>query len=416
MIALNSVTETSPTDSSLITVVPATLHDYGEYVYEDRLYSLYTTSTQSVLNQIEVQIIARDLVQHKNKDFVTGYWVGIGINKDLLTDAKLYKGYGTPVDTDLGEEILPDGEQEVDGKLYNTFYFDKKSSKNKDNTAYVVVDTNGTHYHFSIDLSEITVVEPEEELEELRWSDLSYEEIVDDYLFGIDLTDTAGNPLPKRLFIHYLNSAVEYFENLLDITISDLDVEKESHDYIRNDYENWGYMQLSHNPVKEVKGLRLMYGNRPSIDIPLDWIKLNKLTGQINLFPAAGSASNLIIGQTGMLFGFQNYWDYAPELWEVDYEAGIDKNDKTMPLDLLKEAVYKRASCGILNVWGDLIIGAGIASQSVSLDGVSQSIGTTQSAMFGGASARVDNYTKDINETLLPALRQKFGGLRMIVL
>lgn len=34
---------------------------------------------------------------------------------------------------------------------------------------------------------------------------------------------------------------------------------------------------------------------------------------------------------------------------------------------------------------------------------------------FGGASARVTEYTKDLKEGILPVLRQKFGGMRMIV-
>lgn len=63
----------------------------------------------------------------------------------------------------------------------------------------------------------------------------------------------------------------------------------------------------------------------------------------------------------------------------------------------------------------DLIIGAGIANQSVSIDGVSQSIGTTQSAMFGGASARIQAYSDDLKDSLIPALRMRFGGLRMVV-
>ena len=71
-------------------------------------------------------------------------------------------------------------------------------------------------------------------------------------------------------------------------------------------------------------------------------------------------------------------------LWEVDYVAGIDEKDSSMPMSLLQEAINKRAATGILNVWGDLIIGAGIANQSVSIDGVSQSIGTTQSAEIIG--------------------------------
>ena len=35
--------------------------------------------------------------------------------------------------------------------------------------------------------------------------------------------------------------------------------------------------------------------------------------------------------------------------------------------------------------------------------------------MFGGASARIEMYSKDIDDRLLPTLRQKFGGIRMIV-
>ena len=121
------------------------------------------------------------------------------------------------------------------------------------------------------------------------------------------------------------------------------------------------------------------------------------------------------IGNTGLLYGFHGAWQFAPQLWSVDYVAGVDENDKTFPTALLQEAIYKRAACGILNVWGDLILGAGIASQSVSIDGVSQSIGTTQSAMFGGASARIESYTKDINEQILPSLKMKFSGIRMVV-
>ena len=36
--------------------------------------------------------------------------------------------------------------------------------------------------------------------------------------------------------------------------------------------------------------------------------------------------------------------------------------------------------------------------------------------MFGGASARIETYNKDINDRILPILRQKFGGIRMVVL
>lgn len=371
----NPVKETKKMD-----VIPAKLHDTSGEVYEDVLYTMYTTSTNIKESEIDVSIIASDLVKHTAANGMKGYWVGIGINSEILTGAMIYTGWGKPSDTELGEPVVPDGEQSVGENLYWTFYFNAENASKHENKAYVVVDRGGVHYHYNIDFSQISMKESNEELEPISWSGVTVSNIKNNYLFGIDLSDAQGNPLPEGLFVHYLNAAVDYLQNLLDITISETEFTGERHDYIRNDYQNWGFIQLDHNPVKEIKGIRLMYGNRPSVEIPLDWVQLNKLTGQITLFPSAGSANSLIIGQTGMLFGFQSQWDYAPQLWEVDYVAGIDEKDPSMPMNLLLEAVNKRAACGILNVWGDLIIGAGIANQSVSIDGVAQSIGTTQSA------------------------------------
>lgn len=404
-------------DNFKMDVIPASLHDTSEEVYDDKLYTLYTTSTTIMKEEaeVDVKIIASDLVKHTAGNGQKGYWVGIGINSEIVDGSIIYAGWGSPQEPDLGEPTSPDGRQSVGDNSYYTFYFNAENAVNHENKAYVVLDRNGTHYHYNIDFSQIGMKTSAELLEPISWSQVTVSKIKNNYLFGIDLSDAQGNPLPEGLFIHYLNSAVDYLQNLLDITISETEFIGERHDYIRNDYQNWGYIQLEHNPVKEVKGIRLMYGNRPSVEIPLDWVQLNKLTGQITLFPSAGSANSLIIGQTGMLFGFQSQWDYAPMLWEVDYVAGVDETDPSMPLNLLLEAVNKRAACGILNVWGDLIIGAGIANQSVSIDGVSQSIGTTQSAMFGGASARIEAYTKDLKEEILPVLRQKFGGLRLVV-
>lgn len=397
--------------------IPANLHDNANEVYGDVLYSLYTVTNSVIENNIRVSIITEGLVEHTAGNGVKGYWVGVGIDKNLVTDAKVYLTWGTITDDiELAEmgTTEPDSEQVVKEKAYSTYYFNAAKAKDYENLATIIVDKDGIHYHYLIDFSMVDMKTSPAPLEEVLWSAVSVKAVKNNYLFGIDLSDANGNPLPEELFVHYLNAATDYVQNLLDIIISDTDF-TERHDYIRNDYRNWGFIQLQHNPIKEVKRVTLMYGNERTVEIPLDWVQLNKLTGQITLFPSAGSANSLIIGQTGLLFGFQSQWDWAPMLWEVEYTAGIDENDPSIPFALLKETIFKRASMGILNVWGDLIIGAGIASQSVSIDGLSQSIGTTQSAMYGGASARIENYAKDIDERLLPVLRQKFGGIKMIV-
>lgn len=399
----------------LLKPVPANLHDTAGEVHGDTLYSMYTVSSTVVDRYIMVSLITSDLIQHTAGNGVKGFWVGIGIDARLVDSSKVYSTWGELTDEQLAsaEPVEPDGEQETDGVLYKTFYFNAGNASNHENKATIIVDYEGIHYHYKLDFSAVSM-KVGNNLDDIIWDSVSVQAIKDKYLFGINLADANGNPLPESLLIHYLNAAVDYLQNLLDIVISETEF-TERHDYIRNDYQNWGFIQLDHNPIKEIKQLNLTYGNRPSVEIPLDWIQLDKLTGQITLFPSAGSANSLIIGQTGMLFGFQSQWDYAPMLWEVEYVAGIDEKDKNIPFNLIQEAIFKRASMGILNVWGDLIIGAGIASQSVSIDGLSQSIGTTQSAMFGGASARVQEYAKDIDERILPILRQKFGGIRMTV-
>lgn len=237
------------------------------------------------------------------------------------------------------------------------------------------------------------------------------EELIQNFLFGIDLSDSKGNPFPKALIISYINSAIAYAESLFDICLSRQEVEAEPHDYERSDYTNWGYVQLWKRPILEVKALRLMYGTKPAWEVPQDWLKIDKNSGKIQMFPSSGSVTSMIIGASGAIYGLYNSWDYAPQMWEVDYVAGMDANN--LPAHL-KELIYKKAVIGILQVWGDLILGAGIASSSISIDGLSQSIGTTQSAMFGGASARCEEYRKDI-EALIPVLRQKYGGIRMTV-
>ena len=343
--------------------IPANLHDNSEETYNDKLYSLYTITNTVIDNNIRVGIIANDLVEHTAGNGMKGYWVGIGITADLITDSKVYAGWGTLPDEEIAimQPTEPDGEQFVDDKKYFTYYFNAASASAHNDIASVIVDKDGIHYHYLIDFSLVNMITSPEKLDDIAWDAVSVQTIKNDYLFGINLADSNGNPLPEGLFVHYINAAVDYVQNLLDIVITPTDFTDERHDYFRNDYQNWGFIQLDRNPVRQIKSLCLMYGDQRSVNIPLDWIQLDKLTGQITLFPSAGSANTLIIGQTGMLFGFQSQWDWSPRMWSVDYEAGIDENDPTMPFSLLKETILKRASMGILNVWGENLYDGNVA-------------------------------------------------------
>lgn len=289
-------------------------------------------------------------------------------------------------------KTLEELQQEVNKEI-QSIEEEESTSTESENTGSIEVTTNTT-------------------IEEISCEGLTRDELVTNYMFGIELKDQKGNPFPESLIISYLNSAISYAEGLFDICLTKQEVIDECHDYERSDYMNWGYIQLFKRPVQKVKRLQLMYGTRPSFEVPLEWLKIDKMGGKIQMFPSSGNSNALIINQSGVIFGLNQQWGYAPQMWSVDYEAGMTAKD--IPPEL-KELIYKQATCNIMTVWGDLILGAGIASQSISIDGLSQSIGTTQSAMYGGASARVESYRQDIDR-LIGVLRMKLDSPRMVVL
>lgn len=249
---------------------------------------------------------------------------------------------------------------------------------------------------------------------------LNVEDLKMNYLFGIDLSGPEGDAFPDTMIENYMNMAVNQVETLFDIKVFPAELE-EDHDYFVDDYRGWGFMQLRKKPVIEVTSMKLMYGDMPAITIPPEWIRLQKRPGQINLFPTAGSAGGLIVTSSGIHLGMNSYFDYAPGAWKIKYVAGMGYKDpetgewvQQIDGDLL-HYIYCLGTIATMTVWGDLIIGAGIASQSISLDGISQSIGTTQSAMFGGASGRIESMRKDL-ELLMPILMKRYNAIPMVVI
>ncbi len=78
----------------------------------------------------------------------------------------------------------------------------------------------------------------------------------------------------------------------------------------------------------------------------------------------------------------------------------------TLPADI-KQAIGYKAALLPLDVAGDLIAGAGIASLSVGVDGIHQSLNTTASATNSGYGARVLQFEREL-KALIPALKAKY--------
>ena len=78
------------------------------------------------------------------------------------------------------------------------------------------------------------------------------------------------------------------------------------------------------------------------------------------------------------------------------------------------DVIGKLASIGIFNIAGDIVLGqAAIANYSLSIDGLSQSIGTTMSAENSAYSARIRMYKDEIKDSL-NRLRNYYRGVGVI--
>lgn len=225
--------------------------------------------------------------------------------------------------------------------------------------------------------------------------------LLSNYLFGIPLEDRAGNPFPKSLIYHHLNSAIQYAATLLDIVIAPTEFEEE-YDYHYNDFSNWGFLKLFKKPAISIDSIKLMFGDRQITEIPKEWVQLTKITALVRMFPTEGAINSLIITQDGSIM--QPYFgcNHVPQMWKIKYKAGFEK----IPYELY-DLIYKQASINILQIWSDLLYGSGMRSESLSIDGLSQSVGTP--ALF-----RWKMYQSDIGE-LTKVLKSKYDGIRMIV-
>jgi hypothetical protein len=250
--------------------------------------------------------------------------------------------------------------------------------------------------------------------EDFRQNDLviSVQELKDVYLFGLDLTDDEGNPYPDIMFEWSINFAIDWLEKELDIKIRPTVLVGERYDYFRADYVNWVTIRLRNAPVISVESVKVLWpSNQEIIEFNSEWIKLRADAGQLNIIPAAGTLSQVLFTAGGSFLPLlASGRDWIPDLFSIDYTAGFAEG--ALPMDL-RELIGKKATFGPLNVAGDLLGGAGIASQSIGIDGLSQSFNTTSSATNAGYGARLLQYERELKEQM-PLMRRYYKGIRLL--
>lgn len=233
------------------------------------------------------------------------------------------------------------------------------------------------------------------------------------FLFGVDLTNDDGEPYPDSMFEFYIRSAQNWLERSLGgVVLSEREFE-EDRDYYISDYISYSAIKLFKTPVSSVSFVGVQFPLASNVlQFDPSWYRVESVGAYVNLVPTQGTFSSILLSQGGnflpLLYqGLQ----HVPMIFKIKYIAGFPKGK--CPPELV-EIVGMKAAMGPLNIAGDLIAGAGIATKSISLDGLSQSISTTSSATNAGYGARILQYNKEI-ENRMKDIKEYYNGLSMVV-
>lgn len=253
-------------------------------------------------------------------------------------------------------------------------------------------------------------------------------------LFGIDCvgSDIAQSEFTDEQFRQIVREAVGEFEAYLTMDIRrkrymtfgarakttevrarfwnssvDYTDEDDPYDFDPQLWNHYGFIQLRHWPVISVFRAKWYSPVRGEIMdmIANNWVRVEKQFGQLHMFPQGGFSYGPYSVYGPLWTG--SYSARYPDAFEFDYETGYESSD-FIP-DGLRSTIGKYATIKALAVVGDGLL-AGFSSQSISLDGLSESFSSTQSATSAYFGARIKQYSDEITDWL-KVNRYKFGPI-----
>ena len=186
--------------------------------------------------------------------------------------------------------------------------------------------------------------------------------------------------------------------------------EEDPYDFDPNQWDNYGFLQLRHHPLISVEdaGLYSAWGQK-ILDINA-WLRLYKKSGQIHIYPKGATLYGIGYVGTGLVAAWpQLFGRRYPHGFRIDYTTGWPSSD-FVDRDL-RNAIGMLGTVNLLNWMGDGLM-AGFSSSSVSLDGLSESFSSTQSATSAYFGARIKQYT-DYLKKFCEKNRLKYGNVPM---
>ena len=212
---------------------------------------------------------------------------------------------------------------------------------------------------------------------------------IEEYLHGIPLIDSNGNSYSIRSIRTKIINATTQLEHFLKIKTIEQTINEEIHDFNYEEWMNWGHIKLNY---------------RPNVLIALDcYLNTQKVTSfsialltiqgrNIALVPGSGNlVTSIWFNNAGVYPILQSGVRLVPNFFHVTYTTGFT----VIPNDIL-QVISKIAAIQILAILGEIVIGAGITSESISFDGLSESMSSTNSSGNSAFGARIKQYSTEL--------------------
>jgi len=242
------------------------------------------------------------------------------------------------------------------------------------------------------------------------WGEIITADDLRTYLWGVDFRASNGASFTDEQIKFYIDAALKAAERLLNITIKktrvksepekrglkkgkDYDEAESYYTFKRERIQRNGMITTRKRPVISVSRIDLLsMNNRVSSLLPNSTIDRTKgMIKFLSYLPRQNDTGRAIEAAIN---------PYGPDTmnrslsYAIDYVAGYESSDD-VPVDL-REFIAKNAAVSLLNIIGRGLM-SGFSSSSLSMDGVSESFSSTQSATSAFYGADIKEYKNDID-------------------
>lgn len=257
-----------------------------------------------------------------------------------------------------------------------------------------------------------------------QWGDVvTTDDIRFTYLWGTDFKATNGQSYTDAQIQYFIDSAVAELERKLDITIkkqkircnaverklakgTDYDIDEAVYDFKFSRISRYGLIKTRRRPISKLHKLELLSRFSNSRDLT-QTVVLDKTKGLLKLMERPVRPSETSSGIQTAIGIYGNQTLQAQLFYAIDYDAGYETSDD-VPQDL-RQIIAKQAAVSLLNIIGDGLM-SGFSSSSLSMDGLSESFSSTQSATSAYFGARIKVYQDEISD-YIKQNKNKFANM-----